>query len=417
MRIIHVTNYFRDTHSHVGGAEQACFRTAMLARNHGCSSLIVGTRPDRADHCEFEFRSVPILEDFTLPFFRQYVEAAKWYSFQYDPLARKAFSKVLKTDTGEIVHFHNFQFMTLSLISAAKQAGRKIFLSIYDYWLFCPTVMLVNPDKQFCSRGHGTWCVECLPNKMRSFQRVLLSFRKRIVDHYLDMVTGFHVLSEHSGSVLENYGIPRNKIHVVPLTLPMEFRSLPEANSAAQPYTILFAGWLNERKGLHRLLEAMPLVFEQFPGARLTAIGGKVRFGDDYEKRLNEIIDTNGFRDRLTFTGHLQPSAVKEYIQNAAVVVIPEQYENMSPLLMIEAMSMAKPVVISRAGGIPEFIENGVSGWLADPLDPEDFADKIIRVFRNLDRAKDMGENARQRILTKCDDESIWDKTRRMYES
>jgi glycosyltransferase involved in cell wall biosynthesis len=99
------------------------------------------------------------------------------------------------------------------------------------------------------------------------------------------------------------------------------------------------------------------------------------------------------------------------------VVVIPEQYENMSPLLMIEAMSMSKPVVISRAGGIPEFIEDGVSGWLANPLDPGDFADKIIRVFRDPDHAKAMGENARQRILTKCDDGSIWDKTRRMYES
>ena len=98
------------------------------------------------------------------------------------------------------------------------------------------------------------------------------------------------------------------------------------------------------------------------------------------------------------------------------MVVIPEQYENMSPLLMIEAMSMAKPVVISQAGGIPEFIEDGVSGWLADPLDARAFAGKIIRVFRDPDHAKVMGENARERILAKCDDEDIWEKTRRMYE-
>gem|GEM_PF-661245 len=417
LRIIHVTNYFRDTHSHVGGAEQACFRTAMLARNHGCSSLIVATKPDRSDRCEFEFQSVPIIEDFTPRFFRQFVEAAKWYSFQYDPLARNAFRKILKRDNAEIVHFHNFQFLTLSLISAARKAGKKIFLSIYDYWLFCPTVMLVDPDKQFCSRAHGSWCVQCLPNKMRAFQRVLLSFRQSIVDHYVAMVDGFHVLSKHSGSVLEGYGISKSKIHVTPLTLPMEFRSIPESHTSPDPHSILFAGWLNERKGLHRLLEAMPAVLKQFPQTRLIAIGGKVRFGDEYEARLNEITDSNGFRDRVTFTGHLNPAAVKEYIQNSAVIVIPEQYQNMSPLLMIEAMSMGKPVVISRAGGIPEFIEDGVSGWLANPLDPNEFADKIIRVFRDPDHAKVMGEMARQRILTKCDDEVIWAKTREMYES
>jgi len=417
LRIIHVTNYFRDTHSHVGGAEQACFRTAMLAWNHGHSSLIVATKPDRGDPCEFDFRSVPILEDFTLPFFRQYVEAAKWYSFQYDPLARNAFRQILKDDHAEIVHFHNFQFMTLSLVSAAKKAGRKTFLSIYDYWLFCPTVMLVDPEKRFCSKAHGSWCVECLPPKLRSFQRILLAFRRNVVDHYLQMVDGFHVLSEHSASVLEGYGIEKNKIHVVPLTLPMEFRSIPEAQAPPEPYTILFAGWLNERKGLHRLLEAMPAVIQAFPQAKLIAIGGKVRFGDEYESRLNELLDVDGVKDRVTFTGHLQPEAIKEYIQKSSVVVIPEQYENMSPLLMIEAMSMAKPVVISRAGGIPEFIEDGVNGWLADPLDPGDFADKIIRVFRDPDRAKTIGERARDKIFSKCDDEDIWEKTRRMYES
>lgn len=390
----------------------------MLARNHGWSSLIVGTKPDRADRCEFDFRSVPIIEDFIPTFLRQYVEAAKWYSFQYDPFARNAFRRILKRDNAEITHFHNFQFMTLSLISAANKAGRKTFLSIYDYWLFCPTVMLVDPDKQFCSRAHGSWCVECLPKKLRSFQRILLSFRRNLVGHYLDMVDGFHVLSEHSRSVLEHYGIERDKIHVVPLTLPMEFQSISDRGASPDhPYTILFAGWLNERKGLHRLLEAMPAVLKQFPEARLIAIGGKVRFGAEYENQLDEIIDTNGFRDRVTFTGHLPPAAIKEYIQNSAVVVIPEQYENMSPLLMIEAMSMAKPVVISKAGGIPEFIEDGVSGWLADPLEPGDFADKIIRVFRDPDQAKPMGEKARQSILTKCDDEVIWDKTRRMYGS
>jgi glycosyltransferase involved in cell wall biosynthesis len=58
-----------------------------------------------------------------------------------------------------------------------------------------------------------------------------------------------------------------------------------------------------------------------------------------------------------------------------------------------------------------------VNGWLADPLDPGDFADKIIRVFRDPDRAKTIGERARDKIFSKCDDEDIWEKTRRMYES
>jgi glycosyltransferase involved in cell wall biosynthesis len=416
LRIVHVTNYFRDIHRHVGGAEQACFRTALLARDHGHSVLIVTTRPDVNGTSQFDTRSLRIIEDYLPAGLRRYVEAAKWYSIQYDPLAYRAFQAALSTDGADVVHIHNVQFLTLGLLSVAKRARMRTILSIYDYWLFCPTVMLVDTEKGFCARAHGPWCVDCLPPMFRLFQKLLLSARRRVIDHYLDMVDAFHVLSEHSRTVLEGYGIDGGRIHVIPLTLPLEFTELEASDEPSDGNMILFAGWLNERKGLHRLLEAMPLVLKAYPRARLTAIGGTVKFGEAYEKRLHEIIDSGRFRDRVLFTGHLPPSEIKSHIQSAAVVVIPEQYENMSPLLMIEAMAMGKPVVISRAGGIPEYVEDGVNGWLADPLDPTDFADKILRVLEDPERAATMGETARTRILSRLDSERIWEKTRAMYE-
>lgn len=416
MRIIHVTNYFRDIHQHVGGAEQACFRTALLALDHGHSVVVVTTRPDNNGKTEFETHSVPIVEDYLPAMFRRYVEAAKWYSVQYDPLTYRAFATMLANEKADLVHFHNFQFLTLSLLSAARRAGLRTVVSIYDYWLFCPTVMLLDPHKQFCRRAHGSWCVDCLPPTLRLFQKVLLSVRRQVIDRYLAMVDVFHVLSRHSQSVLEGYGIDRNKIRVVPLTLPLEFKHREISDQTENGHMILFAGWLNERKGLHRLLEAMPVVLEAYPQARLTAIGGTVKFGDEYEKKLNDIMDANGIRERVSFTGHLPPSEIKAYIQKARVVVIPEQYENMSPLLMIEAMAMGKPVVISRAGGIPEFVEDGVNGWLADPMEPADFAEKILNVFEDPDRARSMGETARKRILARLDSEIIWGKTLAMYQ-
>jgi len=401
----------------VGGAEQACFRTAILAQANGYSNSIVTTRPDNISRPAFPARSVPIVENYLPAALRRYVEAVKWYSVQFDPLATRAFRRILRQEDPDVIHFHNFQFLTLSLIGAAKESGKGTIASIYDYWLFCPTVMLVNPDRTFCERAHGPWCVDCLPPMFRVFQKLLLSVRRRVFDRYMAMLDGFHVLSDHSRSVLEGYGIPRKKIHVAPLTLPLEFRKTGDSDEPGDPHMILFAGWLNERKGLHRLLQAMPLVLKEHPKAHLTAIGGNVRFGYEYEKKLSEIMDAAGFRDRVRFTGHLPPSEIKEHIEKAAVVVIPEQYENMSPLLMIETMSLAKPVVISRVGGVPEFIEHGVSGWMADPLDAVDFADKILKVLEDQDRANAMGLEARQRIMKKCDDSVIWEKTRAMYES
>jgi len=305
----------------------------------------------------------------------------------------------------------------LSLLTPAAAAGARTVLSIYDYWLLCPTVMLVDTQNGFCRRAHGPWCVDCLPPALRVFQMALLSVRRRVIDRYLSMVDRFHVLSEHSRSVLEGYGIPSERIHVVPLTLPMDFQDLEPSEEPVDPSMILFAGWLNERKGLHRLLEAMPSVLAKHPEAHLTAIGGEVKFGEAYRQKLHDIMEAGRFKDRVTFTGHIPPSQMRSYIEKAAVVVIPEQYENMSPLLMIEAMALAKPVVISRAGGIPEFIEHGVCGWMADPLEPADFAEMIVTVLDDPKRARSVGETARERILKKLDPEVVWQKTVAMYAS
>lgn len=417
MHILHVSNYFRDTHEHVGGAEQACYRIARLARVNGYDVSVAATRPDGNGRSEFPTYTLPIVEDYLPEVLKRYVEVLKWYSIQADPLAYREFCRVLRTHSADVVHFHNFQFLTLSLISAARDFRKKTIVSIYDYWLFCPTVMLADPDRRFCTRAHGPWCVACLPGKMRVVQRLLLSFRRRLFDRYLKLIDGFHVLSEHSRRVLEGYGIERSRIHVVPLTLPIEYLDEPETDIAVDPDMIFFAGWRNERKGLHRLLEAMPKVVEAHPAAHLTVCGGKVRFGDEYEALLDGLLESGGIRDRVSFLGHMPPREIKQYLQKAAVIVIPEQYENMSPLLMIESMSLARPLVISRVGGVPEFMEHGVTGYMADPLDPEDFAARILAVLKDPQRAEKMGLAARKAILEKCDDREIWNKARAMYEN
>lgn len=416
MKILHVSNYFRDTHEHVGGAEQAAYRTALLARENSCEVSVATTVPNRAGSSEFRIHPVPICEDYLPGVLRKYVEAAKWYSLQFDPLACRVFKRILSVENPGVVHFHNCQFLTLGLLEAARRAGARTIASIYDYWFFCPTVMLVAPDNRFCSRAHGPWCIHCLPEGMRTIQKILLSVRRKLLDRYMEMVDGFHVLSEHSRSVLTGYGIPRGKVYVAPLTLPIEYTRTPDSAEAVDPNEILFVGWLNERKGIHRLLEAMPQVLKGHPEARLTVIGGRVRFGDAYERKMNAIIDAGGFRDRVTFAGHRHPAEVKRFLQRTAVVVIPEQYENMSPLLMIEAMVTGRPLVISRVGGVPEFIEHGVTGWLADRLSPSDFARCILKVLQNPVEAAEVAERAKKAVMLKCDDRAVWAATRLMYE-
>jgi glycosyltransferase involved in cell wall biosynthesis len=415
-RILHVTNYFRDTHRHVGGAEQACYRTALLCRDRGATVAAFTVTPDIGMSAEFTHFTSSVIEDFVPRAARPYLEAAKWYALQWDPIAAIGFHRALRNFRPDVVHFHNCQFLTLGLLAEAERFGAKTVVSVYDYWLFCPIAMLQDADDRFCAKAHGRWCTACLPKQFPLFQKALLTLRRPVMDRLIAKADAFHALSRHSAGVVEGYGIPAEKIHTIPLSLPMDFGDSTSPEEPADPRMIFFAGWLNQRKGLHRLLEAMPLALREHPEAHLVVAGDPVRFGEEYRALLSRLIDEGGLGDKVAFLGHVPPQRVRRLIMKSAVVVIPEQYQNMSPLLMIETMYLGKPLVISRVGGVPEFVEDGVTGWLAAANDPAEFARKIGYVLSHPDEAAEVGATARVFVTKKCDPDRIASETLFLYE-
>ncbi len=276
--------------------------------------------------------------------------------------------------------------------------------------------MLALPDNTFCKAAHGPGCITCLPKVMTGAQRALLSFRRRVFDRAFDLLDMFIVLSEHSRGVLEGYGIPAGKIEVVPLTLPVEYEAEPEGEAPAMvPASLLFVGWLNDRKGVHAAIEAMPGILAEVPDARLYVIGGRAKFGSEYEERFNRFIAENGLTEKVEFLGHLPPATVKRYVKSARVLLLPEQYENMSPLVMVEAMLLGTPVVASGLGGIPEYIEDGQTGFLADARDPATFAAGAVKLLKDPDLREAVVARALKFIREKNDNDRVWRITEDAY--
>lgn len=417
MKILHVTNYFRGAHSHIGGAEQACYRTALMTKEHGHEVVIVSKRFDTMpDNNQFKIYPLPVIEDYLPQSMGKYLEAVKWYSLQYDLLAKGAFCKILDKERPDVIHLHNFQFLTFSLAREAYKRGIPMCISIYDYWHFCPKAMLLLPDNSFCKEAHGVRCLRCLPQRLRAMQRIFLGIRRDVFDRVFSMVDTFVVLSDHSAGVLRGYGIDEGKIKVIPLTLPIEYNRLktPDIPAVAKD-SILFAGWLNDRKGVHIAIQAMPSILKQVPDARLYVIGGRAKFADEYERRFELFIKENNLSDKIVFLGHQPPEVVKAYLQKVDVLVIPEQYENMSPLIMIEAMMLGKPIVASNLGGIPEYIKDGETGFLANAYNPEDFAEKMVELLQDRDLSERIGKTAREMILKRNSNEEVWDLTEKLY--
>jgi glycosyltransferase involved in cell wall biosynthesis len=152
---------------------------------------------------------------------------------------------------------------------------------------------------------------------------------------------------------------------------------------------ILFIGRLTAVKGAPVLLDAFAIVRRAHPDATLTLIGD----GPD-RTALEGRVARLGLRDAVRFTGYLSQAAVAERLAEADIFVLPSFAEGV-PIVLMEAMASAKPVIASRIAGIPELVEHGVSGWLTPPGDVAALAESMERLLANPDQRHDMGVNGR----------------------
>jgi glycosyltransferase involved in cell wall biosynthesis len=134
-------------------------------------------------------------------------------------------------------------------------------------------------------------------------------------------------------------------------------------------------GRLALEKGHPTLLEAWPHVLREVPGAYLMVVGEGSR-----QEALHQIAREQGIERHVIFTGRRDdiPAVTAAF----DVAVLPS-YREAQGLTILEAMALSRPVVASSVGGIPEMIEDGVTGLLVPPHDPAALAAAIVRVLRD----------------------------------
>ncbi len=132
---------------------------------------------------------------------------------------------------------------------------------------------------------------------------------------------------------------------------------------------------LEPEKGHPTLLEAWPLVLRAVPNAYLLVVGEGSR-REALEAQASEL----GIRDRVVFTGRRDDIPAVTAALDAAVL---PSYREAQGLTILEAMALSRPVIASNVGGIPEMIEDGVTGLLVPPHDPGALAGAIVRLLRD----------------------------------
>lgn len=211
-------------------------------------------------------------------------------------------------------------------------------------------------------------------------------------------------------------GLNREKIVVVPNPIDSSLFSPSQAGKKADRPTILYVGRLEKQKGVVELLEAFKQVRRRFPQVELVLIGRDTDTAPGERSMKNHLLSLLDEQEEscVNFLENKNRAELVPYYHAASVCVVPSYYEAFS-YTCLEAMACGNAVVGSKAGGMAEIIEDGVSGLLVDMTRSWELPKAICRLLENSDLRKKLGENAARRALEHYQDNKIAQKVISLY--
>jgi len=260
-------------------------------------------------------------------------------------------------------------------------------LHVYD---FCPSnTKYHHAGDAVCTHRTSAMCLPRLGARRCTTSRrpsVWLGLYRRAVaaNEHNAGYEALIVASEYVRQQAIATGYPSAQVRVVPYFVA------PAAPAPPEPATILTAARLVREKGVDLFLDAL---------ANVPRPWRAVIAGDGMERaRLEAQARGLGLADAVTFTGWQDEAGMDALYRRASVVVMPSRWPEPSGILGLEAMAHARPVAAFAVGGIPEWLEDGVTGHSVPPGDARGLGRAIQDLLADTARATRMGAAGRARV-------------------
>jgi glycosyltransferase involved in cell wall biosynthesis len=315
--------------------------------------------------------------------------------------ATRVLQITLDTIKPSVIHFHNVDDVVA--VTAAR-CRAPVVVSAHGYSGCGPGTYYFRPGVE-CVRAHGAGCV---PNMLlrgcaqtRSPRRMAEAHRaapRRLAA--LRASDAAVVYSSALNSHLERNGVQR--VFVVPLATDQV-----DASPDRGHRSVLFVGRVTPLKGLTTLLAA------------LSQVDGRLRVcGTGWGlKAARAATASYGIQDRVKFSGWIDGDALSAAYRAARVVVVPSHWPEPFGLTGLEAMAHGRAVIASATGGIPDWLQDGRTGLLVPPGDPERLATALSDLLGDVERCTEMGREGRVIARALYSPAAHADGLRRVYAS
>ena len=348
------------------------------------------------------------------------------YSFE----ARDQMQALIRESRPDIAHIHNiYTQISPSILDTLRDYNIPRVMTVHDYHLIAPNYMLWshNRIKDYGRKGllRSTWSRFHKDSLAASFAQSLTYKIHRWRYSYQKGIDLFITPSEFVRQKMIDSGFASDKIKIIPhfidspidssarfsplfppLAGPRQRRGRGSKGGSAQnqPY-VLFAGRLVPEKGVEVLIHAM----EHLPDVQCKIVGD----GPDLA-RLQEWA-----RDlpQVEFLGWKTQDELRELYKNARALIVPSLWYEVFGMVAIEAMAMGTPVIASDIGGLPEVVEDGVTGRLF-PAGDIGALQQLIREFMSDDQLyQKYSQAALDRVRKEYNPELHYDRIISAYRS
>lgn len=227
----------------------------------------------------------------------------------------------------------------------------------------------------------------------------------RMIRHVTDVATVLTTLTDHCARSYRELGITR-EVRVLRYGIDRErFGAATTGEGIRARFAIppsddvvLYLGRLVRDMGLQVLLDGLPSLLERRPATHVLIAGGSGELDAD------AIAATSRWPGRVSVAVDVPERELARFYAAATLVVAPTiGARACGSLAAAEAMAAGKPVVASRVGGIPEYVEDGVTGVLVPPADAPALVDAIVTLLEDRPRLAELGRRGRDRAAALFD--------------
>jgi len=296
--------------------------------------------------------------------------------------------KIIKNEKIDIIHSNNFSPALAGGVLSALTSKPHI-TSIWDIFSLC--------GKDYWKR----WGKQNNVSKIHAKIGALIE--KLIIKIPCKAI---HTISQATNDDLVKFGA-KKKIHVI---FP-SIEKIDDVKNKVNPFCFIVIGRLVFYKNIKVLVKAINIVKKTEPQIKLLIVGG----GPE-EEVIKNLIFENKLESNVEFLGYVTTEEKFRLLSQSNALLFPSLCEGFG-LVILEAFSKSKPVVVSNVRPMSDIISNNETGYVLDPHDEKEWANKILELVKNPEISEKMGIKGKEVLEKEYNIKKMYEKIIQMYEN